>query len=83
MRFTIVRKAGLNATDLSRLLQVHRCTCSLWLNGHKQPHHLHARVVQSLLDRIEKRVSRGDLPTELPRNPEERTAVLERLLKAA
>ena len=84
MRFSIVRKAGLTATDLSRLLNVHRCTVSLWLNGHKKPHFLHAARVRDTLTDLQKSVTAGKLPApELPRNPEERLAALRRILSRA
>jgi hypothetical protein len=79
--FEIVRKAGLTATDLARLLNVNRCTCSLWMNNHRKPHHLHAQSVEAELAAIKAAVRSKALPTALPRQPEQRHRALTRIIR--
>jgi hypothetical protein len=78
--FEIVRKAGLTATDLARLLNISRTTCSLWMNDHREPHHLHRARVDTLLRRVKAAVKAKALPVALPREPERRQRQLEKII---
>lgn len=60
--FTPVTDAKLGPHDLAMLAKVTRVTASLWLNDHKQPHHLHAANVQEIVDAIAAAVQAGRLP---------------------
>lgn len=60
--FTVVADAGLRPADLSKLLDVGRVTCSRWLHGHKQPHHLHVDKVVATVDAIKRASDAGAFP---------------------
>jgi DNA-binding XRE family transcriptional regulator len=60
--FTPVKNASLRPHDLAQLVGVSRVTCSMWLNGHGQPHYLLTDKVQKIVDAVDRAVSAGLLP---------------------
>jgi hypothetical protein len=80
-QFNYVRKAGLTPTDLGRVLKVNRSTCSMWLNGHKSPHHLHIDNVMRVLTAIERAVKSKHLPAALPREPALRQKHIDKIIR--
>jgi len=61
--FAAAKNAKLKTIDLAALLGVSRPTISMWLNGHAEPHHLHANKVVKILDAVRLALEAGDLPT--------------------
>jgi len=64
-----LESAGLQPNDITRHLAVTRATASAWLNGHSQPHALHAAEVDRFLDAVRRAVEAGELPApkDMPR----------------
>lgn len=60
--FTPVHEARLGPEDLRKLCEVSRVTCSSWLNGHAQPHHLLTVRVQKVVDDIRAALDADLLP---------------------
>lgn len=60
--FDQLKKAGVRATDVARLLQISRVAVSLWFNGHSNPHRLIAKRVDRLVRAVVSAESVGDLP---------------------
>jgi hypothetical protein len=60
--FTPVHRADLKPSDLAMLVGVGRVTCSIWLNGHKQPHVLIHDKVRAVIDAISEATQSGLLP---------------------
>jgi hypothetical protein len=60
--FDKAKAAGLQPTDIAKLLGITRVTARFWLKGRNQPHHLiHSRVVR-LLDAVAQCVQTGSFP---------------------
>jgi hypothetical protein len=60
--FQPVHDARLKPEDLRKLVSVSRVTCSQWLNGHSQPHHLLTDRVVKVIDGIKAALEAGLLP---------------------
>lgn len=60
--FDVVKEAKLKPVDVAKLLNVSRVTVSLWLNGHKKPHHLLRDRVDIFLRAVKMAVDSGSLP---------------------
>lgn len=60
--FDVVKEAKLKPVDVAKLLNVSRITVSLWLNGHKKPHHLLRHRVDMFLEAVQMAVDAGSLP---------------------
>lgn len=60
--FTPVKNARLGPEDFRKLCGVTRVTCSNWLNGHAQPHHLLTDKVAKVVDDVRLAVEAGLLP---------------------
>lgn len=59
---TILRSAGLGATDISRLLGLNRTTVSLWLSRKSRPHSLLEDKVTAFVRMSEELMAAGKLP---------------------
>jgi hypothetical protein len=60
--FEVVKQAKIKPVDLAKFLNVSRVTVSLWLNGHKKPHHLLRHRVDLFLKAVKMAVDSGSLP---------------------
>lgn len=80
--FDVIRQAGLRANEVGRLLGVSRVTVSLWLNGHANPHRLHANKVNKVLDAMTAAVEAGELPAPKGLSAEDRAAHIRNVIVA-
>jgi hypothetical protein len=82
--FDTAKEVGVKPVDIARLLNIHRVTVSLWLNGRAVPHHLILRRVKLLLDAIRVAKDTGQLPLPVETKRKDRyealVAVLEPIL---
>lgn len=78
--FTPIKLANLGPADMAKLLRVSRVTASLWLNGHKQPHHLHSESVSTLIDKVARALGAGLLPVPHNVTRRERGLYLQKVL---
>lgn len=60
--FEVVKAAKIKPVDVAKFLNVSRVTVSLWLNGHKKPHHLLRHRVDLFLEAVQMAVDKGSLP---------------------
>jgi len=60
--FEVVKAAKIKPVDVAKFLNVSRVTVSLWLNGHKKPHHLLRHRVDLFLEAVQMAVDDGSLP---------------------
>lgn len=81
--FTPVRHARLGPEDLRKLVGVNRATCSMWMNGHAQPHHLLTERVQKVVDDIQAALDAELLPVPFHIVRRERAFYIENALKKA
>lgn len=60
--FKPVKQAKLTVQEFAAIAGVSRVTASLWLNGHKKPHMLHASKIGTIINAIELAIDKDKLP---------------------
>lgn len=59
---TALKKSGANNHMMAHALGVNRCSVSLWLHGHRQPHPMFMARIKVVLEAIDDAVTMGALP---------------------
>lgn len=80
--FKPVKQAKLTVQEFATIAGVSRVTASLWLNGHKKPHLLHASKISMLINAIDLAIYKEQLPLPTTVTRVDRIAKIKKIIAA-